>query len=709
MKFKKRLGMLSIGALLPLALAFAVGCDEKKPDTGDSGNSETTPPVTTTCTHETKEWSVYQAATCEEEGSEVLVCLECDEVFDIRSIEKVEHSYEDEYTCHDRKCKKCDYVDKARTEHTFSGAALETEVRTCVMDGYEKYQCSVCGDDVYEMIDAYNLYAGEVLEWRTGITTSADIQIEKGVAAYTVINERGYASSSKMIYFKSTDWLVLDIESGTFTLKLIGENYPEKVLVNSATAGYYKFPMSEWIQTEGYYDLFVYIEGTIGTKGVINELSLLSSKDEVYHAFNAENVCEHCESEKPNDSLLSNYGYLYAEEFEERWTGNKYFTADEKGATYSLNGKTTWVDSYVRVGLRTTDYLSCEIVNGKFRLIIKRVGYKEIDIGSFGPGKYRFALRDYIEEDDNYQFWVVGLTDKGVEIEDRINALTLSEDEPIVENYGYLYDSSFIWTGTEYFTIDGEGKTATYTLDGSVTYTDSYLNVFIKPTDYISFAIEVENCTGISFMLKQADGSGEFYKETYQTGVFKLFAKDLGVSKTGLYRLQVSPLTQLSVSGTVTVKNLCLETGDALAENYGNLLSEPYASRWTTSHMSSGDAFTIENGGATYTLDGDGTWFDTIITLKLKETDYLTFTISETNCDKGITLVLRSADGSVEYVKKTYGQQSTSGGRFVISVADLGVTEEGTYQLWVAPITSDSPAYYKVSEITLYATKPEEN
>lgn len=176
--------------------------------------------------------------------------------------------------------------------------------------------------------------------------------------------------------------------------------------------------------------MFIYALGAQNDTCIINELALLSGLEDDYHAYGANGECTYCGTENTaKTEMKTNYGNLYAKEYANRWTGGEYFTADETGATYSMDGTVTSCVSSIELGLRTSDKISFTVATGKFRIMLKRENAPDIYVGTFWANStYTFSLSDYIKEEGNYKLYIIALTDGGTASIHRLNGLTLSKN-----------------------------------------------------------------------------------------------------------------------------------------------------------------------------------------------------------------------------------------------------------------------------------------
>ncbi len=133
-----------------------------------------------------------RAATCTEAGTEAYyICTGCDKLFkDAEGKEEIDepvivkalgHEYADEYTCHSRKCIRCDYVQEATTEHVFVDGVCacgekEQATEPVVKEGMQVYLIAQpsLGDSYLVQVDGYNILIDTNQRTNTGTDSVTD-------------------------------------------------------------------------------------------------------------------------------------------------------------------------------------------------------------------------------------------------------------------------------------------------------------------------------------------------------------------------------------------------------------------------------------------------------------------------------------------------------------------------------------------------------
>lgn len=674
-----------LGCMLTALLCLVIAGCAKGPNSG-SGTSDDN--SSEECPGTNLEWVIQEEATCTVKGIEALKCVDCGKVYDIRELPLKDHEYADDFLCHDRKCKNCDFVMAAQEPHS-----KLTDVRyiapTCIENGSKVYTCGVCGETYNETIQAYNLYSYDLYSSETHhgwLTVSATLDIDSNLDATITVESTGsdWGTTSLCVSIKTTDTLRVRITKGRCDIKLKGANIDEQVLAMGLVAGEYDINMSEYIAKDGEYDLFVYPRGSYGSECVIDELSLLPKGTSEWHKFE-NGVCNICGETQQVPQISDNYGDLYSEEFADRWIGAQHYTLDGTSATYRLERGTTYLDSWLSVKLARTDYINFEVVAGRFQVVVKdKFGKHEIKKDFDSVGKYSLSVEEYfgetVDKQDTYQFWIVPLSDGGEASVCTIKDLRISQEE--FSYYGNLYDDIMkeYWSAgyncdgnKNYFSIkDG---TATYVMDGSVTWFDTKMaQITLKQSD--KFVVTVVSGK-IQVVVKTIDGSKEAKTGDIGVGEHTLNIIDLFgsvVNAEGDYQLWIVPLTDQGVPSTIVVKNFTLTAAET--ENYGSLYGNEYIDQWSGKNY-----FTVQDGAAVYSMDGSVTWVDSYIVVRLKPTDIISFTIETNNCT-GISFMLKKSDGTGEFYKETYGP-----GTYTLTASELGVAKDGIYRLQISPIT----------------------
>lgn len=381
------------------------------------------------CTHTQTEWKVREEATCVSDGLKDEVCTACGKIVKTENIYPIVHEYADDYACHDRHCIHCNRILRATETHTLSEIKEKVEPN-CLSDGYIRRNCETCGDDVFERITSQNLFTCGEDEWFNGSHMSAYIDID-GLSATLTIGNAGtntYSSIRREIYLKPTDYLRINVGGGRCDVKMLSRTFKEVKLAGGVSNETRWIPLANIIPEAGYYELFVYALGAQNDTCQINELALLSGLNDDYHAYGANGACTHCGTvNTAKTEIKTNYGALYGNAYAELWTGSEYFTTDETGATYFMDGTATSLTSSIELGLRTSDALSFTVASGKFRIMLKRENAPDIYVGTFWANStYMVSLADCITEDDNYELYIIALTNSGTASEHRINGLSLS-------------------------------------------------------------------------------------------------------------------------------------------------------------------------------------------------------------------------------------------------------------------------------------------
>ena len=199
MKFTKLTIAVLLLALLVSAFAACGG------DTGETGNESGDDAVETVPTPETDENGEHvhtivekiDEPTCTDKGYKREVCATCDEQISVKPIAQVDHVAAAPATCTAGSvCKFCGMVMESATGHKVD-TYTETKPSTNTEPGYNKGTCSVCGEEVTEVIpagvsDNYNKFpvgalTTEVLSANS--TFGSDFTYEVKGEAYEIVSE----------------------------------------------------------------------------------------------------------------------------------------------------------------------------------------------------------------------------------------------------------------------------------------------------------------------------------------------------------------------------------------------------------------------------------------------------------------------------------------------------------------------------------------